>query len=73
MFYIYFEILNVLSEIPDLRHCYQVVDGSNNLRAPQDLGTFTEDNNCYDVQLGKNNDWGNYFYFGGPGRNPNCP
>ncbi|XP_055817742.1 uncharacterized protein LOC129886882 [Solanum dulcamara] len=51
----------------------QVVDDSNNLRVPQDLGTYTEDNNCYDIQLGKNNDWGNYFYFGGPGRNPNCP
>ncbi|KAK6804174.1 hypothetical protein RDI58_001958 [Solanum bulbocastanum] len=51
----------------------QVVDESNNLRAPQDLGTYTEDNNCYDIQLGKNNDWGNYFYYGGPGRNGNCP
>ncbi|XP_060217849.1 protein neprosin-like [Lycium barbarum] len=51
----------------------QVVDDSNNLRAPQDLEIYTEDNSCYDVQLGKNNDWGSYFYYGGPGRNPNCP
>ncbi|XP_059651766.1 protein neprosin-like isoform X2 [Cornus florida] len=51
----------------------QIVDGSNNLRAPKDVNTFTEQSNCYDVQLGKNGDWGNFFYFGGPGRNPNCP
>ncbi|VFQ76435.1 unnamed protein product [Cuscuta campestris] len=51
----------------------QVVDGSNNLRAPQDLGVFTEDDNCYNVELGKNDDWGRYFFYGGPGRNDNCP
>nr|GMC82447.1 neprosin 1 [Ipomoea batatas] len=51
----------------------QVVDGSNNLRPPQDLGIYTEDDNCYTVQLGNNGDWGNYFYYGGPGRNEKCP
>ncbi|KAL3832882.1 hypothetical protein ACJIZ3_007618 [Penstemon smallii] len=51
----------------------QIVDETNNLRAPKDIGTFTEDSSCYDVQLGKNGDWGNFFYYGGPGRNPNCP
>ncbi|XP_052194924.1 uncharacterized protein LOC127802885 [Diospyros lotus] len=51
----------------------QIVDGSNNLRAPKDLGTFTEESDCYDVQIGRSDDWGNYFYYGGPGRNPNCP
>lgn len=51
----------------------QIVDGSNNLRAPKDINTFTEQSNCYDVQTGKNGDWGSYFYYGGPGRNPNCP
>ncbi|KAL3615873.1 hypothetical protein CASFOL_040167 [Castilleja foliolosa] len=50
----------------------QVVDSSNNLKAPKDLGTFTEKSNCYDIQTGKNDDWGHYFYYGGPGRNPNC-
>lgn len=50
----------------------QVVDSSNNLKAPKGLGTFTEQSNCYDVQTGSNEDWGHYFYFGGPGRNPNC-
>ncbi|XP_010552429.1 PREDICTED: uncharacterized protein LOC104822780 [Tarenaya hassleriana] len=51
----------------------QVVDSSNNLKAPKGLGTFTEQSNCYDVQTGSNDDWGHYFYYGGPGKNPNCP
>ncbi|XP_027155570.1 uncharacterized protein LOC113760867 [Coffea eugenioides] len=51
----------------------QVVDGSNNLRAPTGLSIFTEESNCYDVKLGKDGDWGNFFYYGGPGRNTNCP
>ncbi|CAH9050940.1 unnamed protein product [Cuscuta europaea] len=51
----------------------QIVDSSNNLKSPKSLGTFTEQSNCYDVQTGKNEDWGHYFYFGGPGRNSNCP
>ncbi|XP_047315031.1 uncharacterized protein LOC124918989 isoform X1 [Impatiens glandulifera] len=51
----------------------QIVDGSNNLRPPKEIGTFMEQSNCYNVQLGRNDDWGNYFYYGGPGRNPNCP
>ncbi|WCJ19048.1 hypothetical protein M5689_001359 [Euphorbia peplus] len=51
----------------------QVVDGSNNLRIPKDINTFTEQPNCYNVQYGKDADWGTYFFYGGPGRNPNCP
>ncbi|PWA95288.1 hypothetical protein CTI12_AA051110 [Artemisia annua] len=51
----------------------QVVDKENNLKAPKDIGTFTEQSNCYDVQTGSNSDWGHYFYYGGPGKNPNCP
>ncbi|XP_031473677.1 uncharacterized protein LOC116246111 [Nymphaea colorata] len=51
----------------------QIVDSSNNLRAPKDIGTFTEQSSCYDVQNGNNGEWGNYFYYGGPGKNPNCP
>nr|CAD1827996.1 unnamed protein product [Ananas comosus var. bracteatus] len=43
----------------------EVVDGANNLRAPGDVGTFTEQSNCYDVHTGKGGDWGNYFYYGG--------
>ncbi|KVH89343.1 protein of unknown function DUF239 [Cynara cardunculus var. scolymus] len=51
----------------------QIVDGSNSLRAPKDVDTFTEQANCYNVQTGKNDGWGSYIYYGGPGRNPNCP
>lgn len=51
----------------------QIVDGSNNLRVPKGIATFTEQSNCYDVQLGKGGNWGNYFYYGGPGRSPGCP
>ncbi|KZV40667.1 hypothetical protein F511_12134 [Dorcoceras hygrometricum] len=50
----------------------QVVDESNNLRSPKDVGIFTEESSCYDIQLGKNAEWGHYFYYGGPGRNTNC-
>ncbi|KAL7234031.1 hypothetical protein ACSBR1_017600 [Camellia fascicularis] len=51
----------------------QIVDGSNNLIAPVGVSTFAEQPNCYNVQMGNNNDWGNYIYYGGPGRNPKCP
>ncbi|KAL0921669.1 hypothetical protein M5K25_008766 [Dendrobium thyrsiflorum] len=50
----------------------QIVDESNNLRSPKWISTFTEQSNCYDIQSNNNGDWGSYFYFGGPGRNPNC-
>lgn len=51
----------------------QIVDNSNHLRPAKDVKTFTEQSNCYDVQTGKNGEWGNFFYYGGPGRNLNCP
>eukprot|EP00252_Welwitschia_mirabilis_P026682 TRINITY_DN882_c0_g1_i1.p1 TRINITY_DN882_c0_g1~~TRINITY_DN882_c0_g1_i1.p1 ORF type:complete len:310 (+),score=40.64 TRINITY_DN882_c0_g1_i1:313-1242(+) len=51
----------------------QMVDGANNLRAPKGLGIFTEQSDCYNVQKGYNADWGNFFYYGGPGKNSNCP
>ncbi|WOL15219.1 hypothetical protein Cni_G24000 [Canna indica] len=51
----------------------QVVDESNNLRAPSGVGTFTEQPSCYDVETGDGGHWGRYFYFGGPGRSSNCP
>lgn len=51
----------------------QIVDESNNLRAPKDLETFSEQPNCYDVQTRSNRNWGSHFYYGGPGRNPKCP
>ncbi|KAK2354621.1 hypothetical protein QL285_092124 [Trifolium repens] len=34
---------------------------------------LVEQPNCYSIQEGINNQWGNYFYYGGPGRNQKCP
>ncbi|CAL9166750.1 unnamed protein product [Musa hybrid cultivar] len=51
----------------------QIVDDSNKLKTPTGVGTFTEQSSCYDVQIGNGGQWGHYFYYGGPGRNSNCP
>ncbi|KAM3280334.1 hypothetical protein ACQJBY_047237 [Aegilops geniculata] len=51
----------------------QVVNSSNCLNPPSDVGLITERNNCYNVQSGNYGDWGTYIYYGGPGNNPNCP
>ncbi|XP_047334964.1 uncharacterized protein LOC124938545 [Impatiens glandulifera] len=51
----------------------QIVDSNNNFRLPTDLSIFTEQPKCYDAHLGNSGPWGTYFYYGGPGRNPNCP
>ncbi|KFK37235.1 hypothetical protein AALP_AA4G231500 [Arabis alpina] len=51
----------------------QVVDGSNELRNPENLQVFTDQENCYNVKSGNGGSWGSHFYYGGPGRNPNCP
>ncbi|WOK91817.1 hypothetical protein Cni_G00508 [Canna indica] len=51
----------------------QIVDQSNNLKAPKGVGTFTEQSSCYDVQTGSSAHWGHFFYYGGPGKNSNCP
>ncbi|XP_071718748.1 protein neprosin-like [Rutidosis leptorrhynchoides] len=51
----------------------EIVDESNSLRDPKDIGIFTEQSNCYNVQMSTDGNWGSHFYYGGPGRNPNCP
>lgn len=50
----------------------QIVDGSNNLQAPEGMQAFSEQSSCYSVQNGNNGEWGQFFYYGGPGRNSNC-
>lgn len=45
-----------------------VIDGLQIQRAPRDTMTLMSKPNCYNII-----DYGDYFYFGGPGRNPNCP
>lgn len=51
----------------------QIVDASNNLRPAHDISTYTDESGCYDVRVGRSGDWGNYFYYGGPGWNHRCP
>ncbi|KAL4600376.1 hypothetical protein ACB092_11G195000 [Castanea dentata] len=45
-----------------------VIDGRQLLRGPQNTVTFMTKPNCYNIL-----DYGGLFYFGGPGKNPNCP
>ncbi|XP_068641605.1 protein neprosin-like [Aristolochia californica] len=51
----------------------QVVDWDNNLIPLSNLRVLADHPNCYDIQGGINSVWGNYFYYGGPGRNMRCP
>ncbi|KAK8627423.1 hypothetical protein V6N13_135035 [Hibiscus sabdariffa] len=51
----------------------QVVDWDNNLIPLSNLRVVADHPNCYDIQGGINRVWGNYFYYGGPGRNVKCP
>lgn len=51
----------------------EVVDSDNSLSSPQDIQTLAENTNCYDIKNSYDNDWGQHFYYGGPGRNPKCP
>ncbi|XP_004298989.1 PREDICTED: uncharacterized protein LOC101315236 [Fragaria vesca subsp. vesca] len=51
----------------------QVVDWDNSLIPLSNLKVLADHPNCYDIQGGINNFWGNYFYYGGPGRNVRCP
>ncbi|XP_048573943.1 uncharacterized protein LOC125554425 [Triticum urartu] len=46
----------------------QVVDSSNSLIPPSDVGLIAQQNNSYDVQGGVyGSDWGTYIYYGGSG------
>ncbi|CAN6860502.1 unnamed protein product [Brassica oleracea] len=51
----------------------QVVDWDNNLLPLSNLHVLADHPACYNIRQGKNNVWGTYFYYGGPGRNPRCP
>ncbi|KAF8408277.1 hypothetical protein HHK36_007426 [Tetracentron sinense] len=51
----------------------QVVDWDNSLTPPSNLRVLADHPNCYDIQGGINSVWGNYFYYGGPGRSMKCP
>ncbi|MBA0831010.1 hypothetical protein Goarm_015502, partial [Gossypium armourianum] len=51
----------------------QTVDWDNNLLPLTNLHLLADHSDCYDIRQGRNNVWGNYFYYGGPGRNVRCP
>ncbi|KAJ0785481.1 putative neprosin [Helianthus annuus] len=50
----------------------QVVDWDNSLLPLTNLHLLADHPNCYDIKAGKNNVWGDYIYYGGPGRNAGC-
>ncbi|CAH8374844.1 unnamed protein product [Eruca vesicaria subsp. sativa] len=51
----------------------QVVDWDNNLLPLSNIHVLADHPACYNIRQGKNNVWGTYFYYGGPGRNARCP
>ncbi|XP_021762877.1 uncharacterized protein LOC110727604 [Chenopodium quinoa] len=51
----------------------QLVDWDNNLIPLSNLRLLADHPNCYNIRQGRNNVWGDYFYYGGPGRNVRCP
>ncbi|KAJ3694288.1 hypothetical protein LUZ60_009768 [Juncus effusus] len=51
----------------------QIVDWDNNLIPVSNLRLVADHPNCYDIRGGSNRAWGNYFYYGGPGKNSRCP
>lgn len=50
----------------------EVVDWDNSLIPLNTFHVTADHPNCYDIQGGVNAVWGNYFYYGGPGRNVRC-
>lgn len=51
----------------------EIVDSDNSLSSVHGISTLAENTNCYNIKSLYNNEWGTYFYYGGPGNNPRCP
>ncbi|KAK7258609.1 hypothetical protein RIF29_24190 [Crotalaria pallida] len=51
----------------------EIVDTDNSLSSVHDISTLAENTNCYDIKSSYSNEWGTFFYYGGPGNNPQCP
>ncbi|KAD5802714.1 hypothetical protein E3N88_14074 [Mikania micrantha] len=51
----------------------QIVDEFNTLKTPQGLNPVARKKSCYDILMDMNDDFGSHFFYGGPGRNENCP
>ncbi|XP_077252761.1 protein neprosin-like [Tasmannia lanceolata] len=50
----------------------EIVDSDNSLSSVESISTLAENTNCYNIKSSYNTDWGTYFYYGGPGNNPEC-
>ncbi|XP_026435741.1 uncharacterized protein LOC113333513 [Papaver somniferum] len=50
----------------------QVVDSDNSLSTAENILTLAENTNCYNIKSSYSSEWGTHFYFGGPGKNPQC-
>ncbi|XP_068653556.1 protein neprosin-like [Aristolochia californica] len=52
-----------------------IVDSFNNYMAPPAIGKTAGTSKCFDIEIKVDtaSDWGNYFFYGGPGKSPNCP
>ncbi|MFS7892313.1 putative neprosin [Helianthus anomalus] len=50
----------------------EMVDQDNYLNEISNLNIYAEKPNCYGINNGHSDAWGNYIFFGGPGYNPNC-
>ncbi|XP_020112705.1 uncharacterized protein LOC109727172 [Ananas comosus] len=52
----------------------EVINTTSYLVPPQSVYTSATYPNCYDIQTSSSDpSWGFYFFYGGPGRNPQCP
>ncbi|XP_023514474.1 uncharacterized protein LOC111778730 [Cucurbita pepo subsp. pepo] len=51
----------------------KVMNWDNSLIPLSNLKVVADHPNCYNIQPRINRVWGNYFYYGGPGRNVKCP
>ncbi|XP_054813936.1 uncharacterized protein LOC129314510 isoform X2 [Prosopis cineraria] len=51
-----------------------IVDANNSLASPKSFNPYVTNAYCYNItSYDYSNDSGVYFYYGGPGRNSNCP
>ncbi|KAG2305244.1 hypothetical protein Bca52824_033895 [Brassica carinata] len=51
----------------------EIIDEGEITRPPFGTAyTYMSHESCYNIKPGIHNVWGLYFYYGGPGRNPNC-
>ncbi|CAH2072435.1 unnamed protein product [Thlaspi arvense] len=50
----------------------EIVDSDNSLVPVRDVKIVAENIECYDIKSSYSNEWGTYFYYGGPGFNARC-